>query len=108
MDNSVQFSKIYYLHRSFCRVRVTPIFVFSEVSCVLCLPFVLFCWPWSCLSSDFTIFCLSLWYLRIPFRTRFYETDSQGLGLGLLGLVLNILGYIAKRKLFYLLSEEPL
>ena len=53
-------------HPGFCRVRVTPAVVFSVVLCVLCLSFLSFCWPCSCLSSDY-IFCLSLWYLRIPF-----------------------------------------
>ena len=38
------------------RVCVTPALVFSVVLCVLCLFLVSFCWPWSCLSSDFGIF----------------------------------------------------
>src|SRR5210317_1120215 len=42
-------------HPGFCRVRVTPALVFSVVLCVLCLSFVSFCWPWSCLSSDLMI-----------------------------------------------------
>ena len=38
--------------------------IFSVVLFVLCLSFISFCWPWSCLSSDI---CLPLWYLWIPF-----------------------------------------
>ena len=43
-------------HPGFYRIRVTPALVFSVVLCVLCLSFVSFCWPWSCLSSDLTIY----------------------------------------------------
>ena len=36
-------------------ICVTPALVLSVVLGVLCLSFVWFCWPWSCLSADFTI-----------------------------------------------------
>ena len=49
----------------FCRVRDPPALVFCSFSGVLCLSFVLFCFPWSCLSSDF---CLTLWYFRFHFK----------------------------------------
>ena len=41
--------------------------VFSVVLCGLCLSFVSFSWPWSCLSLT-NNFCLPLWYLQIPYK----------------------------------------
>ena len=48
-----------------CFVFICILFVifFRVALCVLCLFFVSFCWPFSCLSSGY--FCLTLWYLRI-------------------------------------------
>ena len=40
---------------------------------ILCLSFVSFCWPWSCLSSG--DFCLTFWYLQIPY-TYLKELDK--------------------------------
>ena len=38
-----------------CSVRVTLALVFSVLSGVLCVSFVLFCRQWSCLSSDLKV-----------------------------------------------------
>ena len=43
----------------FSRICFNPQLIFSVVLCVLYLSFVSFCWPWSCLSSDFMIFVCS-------------------------------------------------
>ena len=42
----------------FYRVRINPALVFSVVLCVLCLSYVSFCWPWTCLSFDLIFVCL--------------------------------------------------
>ena len=43
--------------------RVEKYFIWKiNVWYLLCLSFVSFCWPWSCL-----FFCLPLWFLQIPF-----------------------------------------
>ena len=52
----------------FNRVRVIPALVFNVVLCFLCLSFVSFSCPLSCLSSDF--FCLPHWHFRIYFSKK--------------------------------------